>query len=79
MGPGCFSEAIVKLHFEDWRVMDATVTRSVQMSVPALATASGRIRWSLIHTSEGWIKGIVRDSIVIIQATPLTRPLACPV
>ena len=32
-----------------------------------------------MHASEGWKKGIVRDSVVIIQATPLTRPLACPV
>ena len=57
--------------------MDATVTRSVQMSVPALAAASGRILGTLMHNSEGWIKGTVRDSVVSIQATPLTRPLTC--
>jgi hypothetical protein len=56
VGPDCFSEALAKLHVKDWRVMYATVTRFVQMSVPALAAASGRIHGTLIHNSEGWIK-----------------------
>jgi hypothetical protein len=80
--PGCFcfSEALAcKIEFKDWRVTDVTVTSSVRMSVPALAAASGRNQWAFKHKSEGWMKGIVRDSAAIKRATPLRIALACPV